>query len=356
MTTRPSSPRSRRLGLIIAFCLVIQASTPAPALAWFGWLDEWSGPGGFWGLLYEMRLVCFGEQSGVRQIEAAYTRAQRSTLQARAAGANATAADLATAITDWLEVVRSLQAAQAHWQGSTKYQKEVTNLATTLEGLMSGGAEAQKAAIANPKNIVADVHAVLGPVLNGIAGQVIAAGGTGMFWSACSDDKERRLSIELNIDDWRGIKNENNSSFSGGTSVRMITIMPSVTWSVIANKKYDVVDLGVAAGYYSFTSKGFETVNGFIAEPLRVELHAPTSWSAYPRNSPRRWASMVTFRYGLMTVPSGFAANAFAPGSQDGPISAEFVRTTGLFFNLNSLLSNPRKKELPGLQDPAAKP
>ena len=66
MTPFPSSPKARRLGLMLALCLVIEASAPAPALAWFGWLDEWSGPGEFWGLLYEMRLVCFGPEQWSR--------------------------------------------------------------------------------------------------------------------------------------------------------------------------------------------------------------------------------------------------------------------------------------------------
>src|SRR5688572_9025277 len=52
MTSFFSSPKARRLGLLLALCFVIEASAPAPALAWFGWLDKWSGPGPFWGQLY----------------------------------------------------------------------------------------------------------------------------------------------------------------------------------------------------------------------------------------------------------------------------------------------------------------
>ena len=335
-----SSPKIRRLGLMLALCLVIEASAPAPALAWFGWLDEWSGPGKFWGLLYEMRLVCFGPDSGVVEVVAAYQRAQQSTSLAlppaqRKAGAPPQQATTvpASAVKDWLAALHALHAAQIRWNAPAEYRTVVSTMIQNFP---------------NPDTSLEAVEKVVRDGIQSRAGQMVTVAGTGMFWSFCSDEKERRVSIELNVNDWHSFDNENNAKFSGGTSIRFVTVMPSVTWRVFANQKADVVDLGIAAGYYAFSSKGFESVRGFIVEPLRIDLHAPPSWAAYPRSDPKRLASMFTLRAGVMTIPTGFAANAFARGSHDGRIEAEMVPTLGLFFNLNSLLSNkPMTRTIP---------
>ena len=58
MTTLFSRLRLRSLAGALAMLLVLLK--PTPAQAWFGWLDEWSGPGGWFGVLIDVRLVCFG--------------------------------------------------------------------------------------------------------------------------------------------------------------------------------------------------------------------------------------------------------------------------------------------------------
>lgn len=72
-------PKARRLGMMLALCLMVEASAPAPALAWIAWLDEWSGPGPFWGLLYEARLLCFGPDNGVAKLVERLQQAQLTT-------------------------------------------------------------------------------------------------------------------------------------------------------------------------------------------------------------------------------------------------------------------------------------
>jgi ABC-type sugar transport system substrate-binding protein len=49
--------RTFKATLFLAVFLLIG---PAPAQAWFGWLDDLSGPGPFWGQQYEVRIACFG--------------------------------------------------------------------------------------------------------------------------------------------------------------------------------------------------------------------------------------------------------------------------------------------------------
>jgi hypothetical protein len=352
-----SSPKARRIGVMLALCIAIEASAPAPASAWFGWLDRWSGPGKFWGLLYEARLVCFGPDSGIAEVVAPYERAQMSTQlvlgrqQPAAPAASQASQQAATApaqqaegvqaaaaaarrmvVTDWQTALTALQAAQIRWNAP--------NISETRRVLADVQAFVKMEGNIEFSALVTDAEKVMREGIESRAGKMVTVAATGMFWSACSDEKDRRVSIELNVNDWHSFDNENNAKFSGGESIRFVTVMPSVTWRMFANQKADVIDLGIAAGYYAFSSKGFKSVDGFIIEPLRIDLHAPSSWAAYKRTDPKRLASMVTFRFGLMTIPGGFAADAFARGSHVGPIEAEMVPTVGLFFNLNSLLVN----------------
>ncbi len=40
-------PRARLSRYVGALVMVLMLLKPSPAHAWFGWLDEWSGPGGW---------------------------------------------------------------------------------------------------------------------------------------------------------------------------------------------------------------------------------------------------------------------------------------------------------------------
>ena len=258
MKPTPASVRVRRLGVSLWLCFLIQAVAPAPALAWWGWLDKWSGPGEFKGWLYEARLVCFGDQSGVRQIEAAYLRAQQSTRLVLTPGRKVTKEESGRVFSNWHEALLLLEAAQLRWHASASDRALVQNAlkqwvsASEPERISPAAFDKLDVAIAEP--------------LNRLAGQVIAQGATGIFWSVCSEAKERRFSIELNIHDWRGLDNDNNRAFSNGNTIRLITVMPSITWNVIGNRKADVLDVGIGGGFYAFSSKGFDTVRGFIVQ------------------------------------------------------------------------------------------
>jgi hypothetical protein len=48
----------RRLAVIVACCGVFQLLTPAPAQAWYEWIDQLSGPGPFNGIDLQYRVAC----------------------------------------------------------------------------------------------------------------------------------------------------------------------------------------------------------------------------------------------------------------------------------------------------------
>ena len=49
----------RRLFVALACCVVLQAILPAPVYGWWEKIEEWSGPGPFYGWTIDARLVCF---------------------------------------------------------------------------------------------------------------------------------------------------------------------------------------------------------------------------------------------------------------------------------------------------------
>ena len=53
----------RRLVLVVACCGLLQLAMPAPALAWFEWIDHLSGPGPFNGVDIWLRLKCLPESN-----------------------------------------------------------------------------------------------------------------------------------------------------------------------------------------------------------------------------------------------------------------------------------------------------
>ncbi|MEZ5291107.1 MAG: hypothetical protein R2745_08500 [Vicinamibacterales bacterium] len=346
----------RRLGLAVLTCVAVQLTAPAPAFAWFGLLDKWSGPGGFWGRLYEVRVICFGPSSTVPELEAALARARQSFERVSASSIDLLPSDVDSVATDWNSFASFLEQSTQRWQGDTQAANRLQalidqHLRQPFDRIRQNYSRPGLRLSNNDSNMVRtnfvqfeSAFELAAAAIHILKVQVFAAGATGMFWSLCDENVERRVSIEINVDDWSGYRNANNEAFSGGERIRFITVAPSLTWNPIPSKKADVVDLGISGGYYAFSSKGFDSVQGFVVEPLRVELHAPTLWSKYPRTDVRRLVSMFTYRFALKTIPTGFSADAFAPGSHDGRIPAELVPMHGLFFNLNSLLSRPRKK------------
>ena len=50
----------RRVSVALVALVVVHLATPRQAAAWFGWLDELSGPGKFYGAQIDVRMKCLG--------------------------------------------------------------------------------------------------------------------------------------------------------------------------------------------------------------------------------------------------------------------------------------------------------
>ena len=339
--------RARRLAVSLVLCTLIQLTAPTPALAWFGWLDEWSGPGPFWGQSYDVRLACFGNRLNLRNLDRDGAAAFEALTRLELNAARLPAAELGPAVlaarAQWVALIAALEEVQRQFPVlPTKLVKD--GELTSLRALLNEAPFAplgDKAVYDGPtvakdaKTFATEARKVLKDHLNPMFHAAIAQGAVGTLWSFCPADVERRVSIELNVNLWK--TKEDNPRFAAGERVRLTTVMPSVTWRFIDDERYDVVEAGVAAGVYTFSSSEFQSFSGFMFEPIRLDFHAPTDWNN--GNRIQQTLALFTFRWGYMMAPAGFDPNVFAgPGDTTQRFPAEIVATTAVFFNLKPLL------------------
>jgi hypothetical protein len=165
----------------------------------------------------------------------------------------------------------------------------------------------------------------------------------GITFSACKvrPGETRRASIDLGFRLLRYTDDAASNAFAGGNSISLSTLVPSFEWRVFTNPRIDVVDAGVGAGVYWFTSLGslpggFNSFSGVIVEPVRLDFHAPTVLTR-----DHWWAAIPNLRFGLIVFPGGFDANAFGPlvtGDKARRIDAEWLKNFGIFFDLEPIV------------------
>jgi hypothetical protein len=348
--------RNARLLAVTLLVVGSQLLAPPRADAWFGWLDKYSGPGPFKGVLFDLRVWCLGDDSGVRRLEEARNAAESASVALRAlipppgvpiANREALVAAHVKMQQAWVSLLKLIRDADAKYPvtlpGATDAietalvpvqrviltrafdtyvvplrQEEVQTLdpdyGRHLEELIKGGVAATDA------------------VLNQRKRAIIGLGGAGVELSLCDEHTRRWISVELNADVWRTI--DKNAQFAAGEHVWLTTLMPSVMFHPSFRPSRDIVDVGVAAGAYLFASKGFDDFAGWVVQP-RIDLHGPTAWHAYPRTDVRRLAAALTLRFGLNFAPQGFDPGQFGPDSPR--IEPEWVPTLAVFLNFSSL-------------------
>ena len=96
----------RRLYVSLVLAGLFQMLSPAPAQAWWEWLDELSGPKGLKGPQFEARLACFGNELPAGFVESLSEAAARW--------------QMPSGSTDccWEAAVRSWKIAEAAWNGT----------------------------------------------------------------------------------------------------------------------------------------------------------------------------------------------------------------------------------------------
>lgn len=165
---------------------------------------------------------------------------------------------------------------------------------------------------------------------------ILALGGMGSVWSLCDEVEARRISLGVNAELWWA---HGDDRFADGKAIVFGTIGPSATLRVFADRDYDVLDVGISGGLYSFRSRGFDAFGGGFLQP-QVTLHFPPVWQGLPHDDPRRWLSAISFRHArtfLLDTLTASELNAAAvpPDAFRDPFG---VGSNALFFNLQTLL------------------
>jgi hypothetical protein len=331
---------------LLVVCLLI---APAPAQAWWGWLEELSGPGKFSGPQFEFRLVCFGEESEAKRLIDTFKRVRLLTSKidggtsesVKAAGdawrdliAELNATRLTLPVIDATEVNTAAAALAKSWK---KFHDtlHVPEAAQNPQWIAKVGEMDMKA-------LIGETDVAVQPLVARVVRGITSIGSTGVFLSACSVNKKRRSSIEVGVNLWH---TGATSDFANRQEIKLTTLMTLFSFRIFPDPRFDFVDAGVGGGVYWFTSTGFDSFSGVILQPGRLDFHAPTLWATYPfkdvnkrtttLNTLRRIAAAPSFRYDVMFFPAGFDADAFAGvGEKHVPISGERVNSWSLFINL----------------------
>jgi hypothetical protein len=266
----------------VLLCLIITMATPAPAEAWFAWLDRLSGPGPWYGLKVDVRALCFGAE--IPPI--------------------AVAPD------------------SEDFKDPGRVSLAVEEVRTNIDQLRRIG---QGLGILRPSQLralEADFEIIR-------AAAVI--GTPGIFISLCRPDILRSFALEIGF---TGQGTPGSDSYANDNSIWMTTATAGFSYRIPLPVNRDVIDLGTNIGAYRFYSRGFQDFSGFTIEPF-VDLHLPTRLQL-DGSKWERFFGRFTVRGGLQFFPGGFEAERFAarPGTPD--ISGrEANPSVTVFFRMN---------------------
>lgn len=324
--------------------LAVSLLLASPAHAWWGWLDDLSGPGPFWGAEFDFRIVCLMEDPPWAE---AFAEAQVAAALLQPAGEQTNlTADQRQAITTLRNDMNSVQprptivTPAGALDLAKRIQQQLDSLRTSLP------AETQSAV----ERALSSLRATAVPRVSKLPGSVA--------WASCTDksksdddaairhrDRHEVLSLVLNyreywnsryaISHWGQSANDN---FANGEIIHLRVIEPKVSFPL--SGRFDVLDGQSGIGLYNFSSKGMPgSQTGLIVEPIRFDLHFPSRLADEHRSFPARLALALSVRSGLVLFKGGFKPDAFAAtGAAARQISGEAVFEYGIVVNVGRLI------------------
>lgn len=389
--------RRVRVLLLTGVCVI---GVSANADAWWGWIDELSGPKGFKGMQFDVRVKCLGvpaNQSardllefvkGLKQSDLATTSASVLSLASRFRADSlsplAAAAKRAQRVTSD-ETVQDIERragtyitrqAALDLLGGT--DAELLSDVVSIGFLMSSvdlaavHIDSADSTPASGEKDVRDLQGQIGSFITalaefGVRRRVVLPALTtlpflGLRLSLCDqrDDDERRFSVgaltrvyfasDHSSDVAPPGDPRNFEDFASGHMMYMFTVGPTVEWRPLYFYKSrcpevdcqrawgaDWVDLGASAGYYHIGSAGFAPMNGTVVSAY-ANLHVPAH---LVRKHP--WTRAIpVLRIGRTGFVGGFKANAFGP-KLTGPKAAQidgpydWTWERSLFVDLGSI-------------------
>jgi hypothetical protein len=356
------------LNVSVILCALLLIMTPKPALAWFGWIDSLSGPGHFLGEEYEFRVWCFGRAStGVTNLQADLNEAVRLTLMLREdpVPTSETSAQVKPKISEqamkdaanaWTLFLGELDRSNMGFpvqdpQKFKAFRDSISKLTQSLSPqLVKPPDTAQtprpdqsqgQSGLALALALAAVRNAEQGNMfIDEIYKANIAESSIGTFWTFCSSpDKRRRVALEFGATIWNA---DGSPDFAHNYNIRLITLMPSLSFRVLRDPRHDFVDGGFSAGLYRFSSGGFNTFTGKVLEPY-LDLHGPTAWvnvGCY-----KELLALLTLRVGAIGFPGGFDTGPQFGAATTTHISGNhWTPTLTLFYNVPPLVRRLNSK------------
>jgi len=381
----------RRISGALIIAVLLQLVAPAPAHAWWEFIEPWSGPGWWQGPDIDARLVCFVDSVSRPEKKAATDKteaARKSTVDLRAKypawapGANgvfvtrveAADGELTSVLNEWEKVLNEWELlALRSADRVTEIQRlmrdvrqnrrpSVAQAANALVAASDVGVnaapdspqrKAYQSAQAAYQDAIAQVFALIetqdraAETIASIAlmGHALAFAGPGFIFSACRlrEHDRRRAAIDVSMRfAWT-----NDDRYAGGERMMLTTIEPAFSWSIFDDPKYDFVDYGIGAGFFWVSSKAFPSIKGGFLEPARFDFHLPTSALSHTTRS--KILRSLVFRIGWLSFPGGFEPNAFLP-DPDIPevnrrIPRDLVRYYGIYIDTE--IFHKRRPDLP---------
>ena len=284
----------------VLLCLLIVVVTPAPAHAWFEWLDRLSGPGYWWGGKVDVRALCFGPKIPADSSGSTFEEFSENVARLRK-------------VNESLRVVKPRELDEI----------EMELMTLTESGFRGGTRSRLVTRYQTAKNQVATAASF--------------AGAPGILYSLCSPDRVRSFALEFGL---TLMGAPGDPKFANNQAIGMATFTTGLTYRVPLSVDADVIDLGTNVGGYLFFSEALRPVSGFMMEPF-IDLHLPTSWQM----NGSKWEKFFgrfTVRSGLTFFPGGFKAGTFGPGTPE--ISGKEANpSVTVFFRVN----NPAKRVAP---------
>ena len=303
----------------VVLCVLMVALTPAPAHAWFEWLDYLSGPGPFRGWKVDVRVLCLGKPTPYIELRRLLETGFTAAIEGRERGARA------ALLNNWEAVINGLEANDV---GLGLFEpSRFRDLRTSMRMLFSRASPEVRA-----DELVAQ-RDVLEGMLNVAERTSVSIASSGIFVSLCSAEKRRAFAIEMGF---TTLQADSNPSYANDHTIRLNTLTSGISYRLPFKADRDVVDVGFNAGMYRFSSRGFETFSGFTLEPF-VDVHAPTELVA--EKGLRQLAGLVTLRLGVVFFPAGFDGTQFAsaPSKPSRISGSEGSLSATVFFDLAPL-------------------
>ena len=387
--SRRRLPQSRRRWWLTALvCLTVQLVAPSSAHAWWGWLDNLSGPGPFNGAEFDYKILCLMNQPSLEEpvlARMAFTAFEKTLSTRLAALALETAQRQATADGQKkLTLDRSTLTQLNDRVAAFVLDLDPKNIGDDYKGGPSSKSleeiRSSFRGIFKTTSLTHEQETLLKTFKAGIEtmsgvwrGARVPRTTTPHFglWASCSDrlrhemvgpggdivPKDRRPVISLVLN-YRDLRNAtlfhvfSDVARDGTSAIHLRILEPKLSWPL--SGRFDFLDGQAGAGVYRFSSDSFRTgaqsFHGLVVEPIRFDLHAPGSliekWADH-QNQPignffRRLPLSVSYSAGVLLFPGGFSADRFigdTPGVVGREISGgEAIFEQGIVINLGRLL------------------